>query len=83
MIPAWIDTDDGRTLAPEVTEAVTADERAARDAREDVNEDTDALPEDCDCGEWNADEEFPCWPCYRDGFETPASIDEEEYRTGD
>jgi hypothetical protein len=33
----------------------------------------DGRPDDCDCGEWNANLEPPCWPCYRDGFETPAS----------
>jgi hypothetical protein len=26
-------------------------------------------PDDCDC--WSLDPDLPCWPCYRDGFETP------------
>ena len=37
--------------------------------------DTDAVDE-CDCGDWNADADLPCWPCYRDEFDTPASADE-------
>jgi hypothetical protein len=39
--------------------------------------DDDSRPEDCDCGDWNAHAELPCWPCYRDGFEVPASAEEE------
>ena len=38
--------------------------------------DSDGRPADCDCGDWNAGEGLPCWPCYRDGFDTPASADE-------
>jgi hypothetical protein len=34
-------------------------------------------PDDCDCGAWNAGLGLPCWPCYREGFETPASADAE------
>lgn len=26
-------------------------------------------PDDCRC--WDADQHTPCWPCYREGFETP------------
>jgi len=26
-------------------------------------------PDDCGC--WDPDGDLPCWPCYRDGFETP------------
>lgn len=26
-------------------------------------------PDDCDC--WSLEPDLPCWPCYRDGFETP------------
>jgi predicted nucleic acid-binding Zn finger protein len=32
-------------------------------------------PDECDCGDWNADADLPCWPCYRDGFEEPASAE--------
>lgn len=28
-------------------------------------------PEDCECAPFMADHGLPCWPCYRDGFETP------------
>ena len=35
-------------------------------------DDGDKRPSDCDCGDWNAGEGLPCWPCYRDGFEEPA-----------
>jgi len=37
--------------------------------------DGDDRPEECDCGEWNADTDLPCWPCYRDGFEEPAGAE--------
>jgi hypothetical protein len=26
-------------------------------------------PDDCGC--WDPDGDLPCWPCYRDGYETP------------
>ena len=26
-------------------------------------------PGDCDC--WSPEQGVPCWPCYRDDFETP------------
>lgn len=43
---------------------------------------TAARPDDCQC--WDADQDLPCWPCARDGFETQnpvepgASSDNEE-----
>jgi len=30
-------------------------------------------PEDCVCDDLNEFIDLPCWPCYRDGFEEPAS----------
>jgi hypothetical protein len=60
---------DGGQFAPDVTEAVTDDEIAAREARAAVDE-TDERPDDCDCSP--RFEDLPCWPCYRDGFQTPA-----------
>jgi hypothetical protein len=39
----------------------------------DERDNSDERPSDCDCGDWNAGEGLPCWPCYRDGFEEPAS----------
>lgn len=38
----------------------------------EVLTDDDDRPDDCDCGAWNADGELPCWPCYREGYDTPA-----------
>jgi len=37
----------------------------------EVLTDNDGRPDDCDCGAWNADGELPCWPCYREGYDTP------------
>jgi len=39
------------------------------------SETDDGRPEDCDCGDWNADLELPCWPCYRDGFRQPTGAE--------
>ena len=44
-----------------------------------LDDDTDAgdeRPTDCDCAEFHADAALPCWPCYRDGFDEPATVDE-------
>lgn len=30
-------------------------------------------PAGCDCGDWNADGDIPCWECYAAGFQTPAN----------
>jgi len=38
--------------------------------------DDDGRPDDCQCAEFLADAGLPCWPCYRDGFEVPASADD-------
>lgn len=43
---------------------------------EESDGDGDGRPDACDCGAWNADTDLPCWPCYRDGFEEPAPVDE-------
>ena len=45
----------------------------AGDEGEVLDETGDGRPDDCDCGDWNAGEGLPCWPCYRDDFEEPAS----------
>jgi hypothetical protein len=45
---------------------------------EDQESDDDGRPEDCDCGEWNADYELCCWPCYREGFRQPAGAEGDE-----
>ena len=41
----------------------------------DERGDGDERPSNCDCGGWNTDADLPCWPCYRDGFNTPVSAD--------
>jgi len=38
---------------------------------EDSETDDDSRPADCDCGEWNDGLTLACWPCYREGFESP------------
>lgn len=43
----------------------------------DEQDPDDDRPDDCDCGDWNAGLDLPCWPCYRDGFEEPAGSDDE------
>lgn len=45
--------------------------------------DDDGRPEDCECGEWNAGLELPCWPCYREGFDEPAGDDVDGDDEGD
>jgi len=57
------------------TDAPTArtDGGTAVDVATETDTDTDGdRPDDCDCGDWNHGLDLPCWPCYRDGFETPA-----------
>jgi len=49
----------------------------AGDDGEVIDETDDGRPDDCDCGDWNAGADLPCWPCYRDGFEEPAGSDDE------
>jgi hypothetical protein len=41
----------------------------------DGDDTDDRRPDECNCGDWNANANLPCWPCYRDGFDTPASAD--------
>jgi hypothetical protein len=42
---------------------------------QDGDDDDDSRPEDCDCGDWNAGLELPCWPCYREGYRQPAGAE--------
>lgn len=72
-VPAWIDTD---AVDPQLGEHVDATPRVAATDGGIIDEGGDGRPEDCDCGSWNADEDVPCWPCYRDGFREPASVKE-------
>ncbi|WP_251342810.1 SWIM zinc finger family protein [Haloplanus halophilus] len=43
----------------------------------EILDEEDGRPDDCDCGDWNDGIGLPCWPCYREGFESPASAGEE------
>jgi hypothetical protein len=73
-IPAWVDADEvDAQLGEHVEETpktaatdggVTLEEFGA-DNRDDDR------PEECDCGDCNDGLGLSCWPCYRDGFETP------------
>jgi hypothetical protein len=81
-IPAWIDSDAVDDLLGEQLTAgsrVAATDGGIIDASDDgeILDESDGRPDDCDCGGWNAATELPCWPCYRDGFEVPASAEEE------
>ena len=61
--------------------AVTAADGGIVDGGDDavvLDDDTDSdgeRPADCDCVEFHADAALPCWPCYRDGFDEPATVD--------
>jgi hypothetical protein len=81
-IPSWVDrdavddllgaaTDDGPRYAAADGGVIEADDGGHPD-------DTDPYrPEDCNCGQWNADSGLPCWPCWRDGFRLPPVEDGE------
>ena len=85
-VPAWVDTD---AVDPQLGTHVDATPQVAAtdggivnagdDAEivDDTDDDVDdGRPDECDCGAWNADAALPCWPCYREGFEEPASAEE-------
>ncbi len=58
----------------EVIESPTLDSSSdAADVEADHAD--DERPDDCECPEWATDGDLPCWPCCRDGFETPATVD--------
>jgi len=64
--PRFLATDGGIIDAGDGGEVLDDDEST-----------DDGRPDDCDCGDWNDGEGLPCWPCYRDGFEEPASTGDE------
>jgi hypothetical protein len=83
-LPAWGDIDAVDNLlgehvkaSPRVAVADGGDVIVAGDDAEtlDGEDEEDGRPENCDCGEWNADSGLSCWPCYREGFKKPASAD--------
>ena len=74
-VPAWVDTD---AVDPQLGEHVDGGPRqVATDGGSDVIDagDDGGRPDDCDCWDWNTDLDLPCWPCYRNGFDTPASAE--------
>jgi len=66
-----VDAREARCTCPDYKHNLPTDDGEIFD---DVD---DGRPDGCDCGDWNADADLPCWPCYRAGFETPASAGEE------
>jgi len=70
-----------RVAADGGTEIVVAGDEGelleADDVDDGANADDDGRPDECNCGEWNDGLRLSCWPCYREGFETPASTDAE------
>jgi hypothetical protein len=81
-IPAWVDlaaVDDMLGEQLDAQPRVAATDGGIIEASDDgvILEDgsEDGRPDDCDCGDWNADLELPCWPCYREGFRQPAGAE--------
>jgi hypothetical protein len=81
-VPAWIDPDalpSDFAAHVDATPTVVATDGGVIDAGDEgeilAKEEGAPRPDGCDCGDWNADAELPCWPCYRDGFELPASAE--------
>jgi hypothetical protein len=75
-VPAWVDTDAVDAHLGEHTDATprvaVTDGGIVADA-DTESPDAGERPADCDCGAWNDADgvTLPCWPCYREGFETP------------
>lgn len=71
-IPAWVNAD---AVDPLLGEHIDGTPRAAITGTIEVGDVSgqsleEARPADCGC--WSADQGLPCWPCWRDGFETPS-----------
>lgn len=73
-IPAWIDPTSVDTQLGSHVETspklAATDGGVAVETGGDTEAHDDGRPDDCDCGEWCPDD-LPCWPCFREGFETP------------
>ncbi len=70
-IPAWVQRD---ALDDQLGGAVTATPRIGKVATDGghgalSDGDDDERPDECDC--WDANGDLPCWPCWRDEFNTP------------
>jgi len=83
-LPAWIDSDaidsqlgehvDG---TPRVTATDGGQMIATDNNIETLEEDSDLeRPDDCQC--WDSDNDLPCWPCFREGFESPSPAAEDD-----
>lgn len=75
-IPAWVQRDalddqlGGAVAAmPRIGKVATDGGHAALSNADAEAESDDARPDGCDC--WDADNDLPCWPCWRDGFDMP------------
>jgi len=71
-IPAWVDADEVDTKLGEHVERtpkVTVTDGGITLAEFGADDCDDDRPEDCDCSPHF--EGLACWPCYREGFETP------------
>ena len=79
-IPGWVDRSAVDPLlgahVAETPRLVATDGGAVVGAETD-DVDDDRL-DDCECSLALASEGLPCWPCFRDGYETPAPEDLEE-----
>jgi hypothetical protein len=76
VLPAAIDRDEVDPLLGTAVEttpvAVATDGGTVHAADSDAtNDETQARERSDDCGCWDPDGDLPCFPCYRDGFETP------------
>jgi hypothetical protein len=76
-IPAWADAG---TIDPLLGRHTNGTPRVAAtdggtgiietgDDGEILLEDAGDRPDDCEC--WDTEQELPCWPCFRENFETP------------
>jgi len=82
-VPAWVDTDAVDPQLGEHTDAgpqVAATDGGIVDAGDDGeiltgDESDGGRPDECECDEFHTDADLPCWPCYRDGFEDPATAE--------
>ena len=81
-IPAWVDTDavdEQLGMHVDGTPRVAATDGGIIEAGDDgeiLDDEDDGRPEDCDCDAALARSGMPCWPCHREGFETPADVEE-------
>jgi hypothetical protein len=74
--PERVAADGGTEIVVAGDEGELLEGDETDDDVDDVADD-DGRPDECNCGEWNEGLGLPCWPCYREGFETPASADAE------